>query len=612
MTPGIDEHHDYESVGKAVDTRLLRRLYPYARPQLPALASGLLLLFAITGLEVLGPWLLRLAVDGTVAAAESAGGDILDVGAAERGRLVEQVLLLAGAYALCLAATLAVRYGQFVVLQRAGQEILHRLRAATFEHLQRLPISFFDKNQSGRLVSRVTSDVETLNELFTSGLITLAGDVIKIAVLLVVIFAIDPHLAWITVAAIPVIGFTSGWFRVRARQAYRATRSAIARVNAYLGEAISGIRVLQGFAREDRAARVFAERNAWYRDTNLRTVFYFALFFPVVDWITYTVQGGVFWRGGIEIGSANLTIGEFIQFWYYLAFIFEPLREMAEKYNVLQSAMASTERIFGLLDTAPESPDRDGAREAERLNGEVGFEDVSFSYIDGEPVLDRIDLAVGAGQTLALVGATGGGKTTLTALLMRLYEPDHGVIRVDGVDVRDYRRASLRGRVAYVPQDVFLFRGTILDNLRMAAEGIREETAIAAARAIGADRWIERLKDGYGHVLDERGANLSAGERQMLAFARALAADPDILILDEATSSVDSETEARIQQAIEVLLEGRTGIVVAHRLSTIRKADQVAVLHHGQIRERGTHRELLRQDGIYRRLYRLQFGAQGA
>ena len=600
MSDHVDEHHDYESVGKAFDFRLIRRLLPFARPDARVFLAGLLLLFLIAGMELLGPLILRQAVDGPVAAAVDAGSTA--------GHLAP-VLFHASLFLAVLLLALVSRYGQFMLLNCAGQRVLHRIRLAVFSRLQRLPIAFFDRSPTGRLVSRVTTDVETLNEMFTSGAVTLIGDLVKIAVLLVVVFLISPRLALLAGIAVPVLAIASAFFRIRARQAYRETRSAIARVTAYLGETLAGVRVLKSFAREDRATAEFSARNRVFLLTNLKTVFYFALFFPVVDATSIAIQGAVFWRGGIEILGETLTFGEFLQFWLYLGYIFEPLRELAEKYNVLQSAMASAERVFSVIDEPAESPDEDQALEARGIKGGIEFRNVSFSYGSGEPVLDQVSFRVRPGETVALVGATGGGKTTITSLLARFYEPDSGEILIDGRPIKSFQRRSLRGRMAYVPQDVFLFTGSVLDNMTFGNPAVSDEQALESARALGADRFIQRMDGGYSHQLSERGSNLSAGERQIISFARALAVDPAILVLDEATANIDPGTEADIQAATLKLLRGRTSIVVAHRLSTIRRADRILVLHHGKIREQGSHEELLEKEGLYSVLYRLQFGA---
>ncbi len=603
-----DEHQDFETVGKAFDRDLLKRLRPFVAPDTSSFVLGLVLMFVFTGMQVVGPLVLARAVDigHEVVAVRVSGG------AVDTAPFVKHALLLAGLFLLVVSIGFAARYGQFVVLNRAGLRVLHRIRTALFGHLQRVPVSYFDKNPTGRLVTRVTNDVETLNELFTSGAVTLVGDVITIVALLITIFFLNPRLAMIAAIGVPAFGIGSAYFRIRSRQAYRETRTAIARVTSWLGESIAGIRVLQSFAREDKAGRNFADRNRRYLETNLRTVFYFALFFPVIDLLAVAIQGGVFWRGAVEILGGAITFGAFIAFWQYLGFIFDPLRELAERYNVLQSAMASAERVFHVLDAPAETPDKDGAKDAGRLRGKVEFEDVKFSYRAGSPVLNGVTFTIEPGETVALVGATGGGKTTITQLLARFYDPESGVVRLDGVDLRDYQRRSLRRGIAYVPQDVFLFTGTVMENLAIGGLGVGEERARAAAKAIGAEPFIERFKDGYRHVLAERGQNLAAGERQLLAFARALAVDPSVLILDEATANVDPNTEAEIQRAIATLLAGRTSLVIAHRLSTIRRASRILVLHHGQIREQGTHEELMKRGGIYSRLYRLQFSGAEA
>lgn len=600
----VDVHQDHEAVGKAFDRQLLRRLWPFTKPYTSRFVIGLALLFVITALEIAGPWVLKVAIDG-VAAMKEQGAPLVELTPTAMFRIAAAFV---GACALFYVAIglsiLLARYVQTMVLTEAGQRVLHDVRRKLFAHLQNIPVKTYDHTPTGRLVTRVTSDVETLNELFTSGIVTLVGDVVKIVAMLAVLFLVNVKLALLALATIPVLALASAYFRVRARQSYRATRTAIARVTSYLGETISGMRVLQAFSREDKAVRIFGERNAEHMRAHIRTIFFFALFFPVVDFIGLGTQAGTLWIGGIEIAGERLRFGEFIQFWYYLNFIFEPLRELAERYNVLQSAMASAERIFGLFDIAE---DQDAGRTTlTPPRGGVRFEHVDFAYVDGRPVLEDISFEVKPGETLALVGATGGGKTTIAALLARFYEPSAGRVLVDGVDVKDLPRAHLRDLIAYVPQDVFLFTGTVMENLRL-SDRVSAERAQAAARAIDADRFIQRFPGGYDHVLAERGQNLSAGERQLLAFVRALAKDPRILILDEATANVDPTTEATIQAAIPKLLEGRTSIVIAHRLSTVRRADRILVLHKGKLREQGTHDELLRANGLYAALVRLQF-----
>lgn len=599
---------EFEQVGNAFDRVLLRRLSEFARPEAGRFVAALVLLFVVTGLEVLLPWILRLAVDGPVARTREVGLDRVVDDATTRNELFWQVGWLSAAAIAVAVLLLVVRFRQFIVVQRAGQRVLHRIRSAVFRHVERLPIAFFDRVATGRLVSRVTNDIETLNELFTSGIINLVGDVIKVFALLGAALWIHPALALIGALAVPAIGLASAYFRIRARQGYRETRSTISRVTGYLAESISGIRVLQAFAREDLARTRFAERCLAYLTANLKTIFYFAMFFPIVDGLTLIAQGAVFWKGGSLILGSELTIGQFLQLWFYLGLMFEPLREMAEKYNILQSAMASAERVFHVLDEKPEPADPENAVTLDHVRESIRFEHVDFDYSKDVPILRNIDLEVRVGEMCALVGPTGGGKTTLTALLARFYEPTAGRIKIDGRDLAEYTRSSLRAKIAYVPQDPFLFTGSILENLTLGNPRVSAERAKEAVAAIGASRFVARLEGGFDHVLSERGSNLSTGERQILAFARALALDPEILILDEATANVDPETEHVIQSAIARLLEGRTSIVIAHRLSTIRRASRIAVLQRGQIRENGTHEELLRIGGVYERLHRIQFG----
>jgi ATP-binding cassette, subfamily B, multidrug efflux pump len=611
VTAGTDPS-EFEQVGNAFDRVLLRRLGGLARPDAFGFVQAFVLLIAIAGLEVLLPWILRLAVDGPVAQSREIGLEQLIANQGERSELFTHVAWLAGAALAVAAALLAARFAQFMIVQRSGQRVLHRIRSAVFQQIERLPIAYFDRTATGRLVSRVTNDIETLNELFTSGIINLIGDVLKVIALLGAALWIHPLLALIGALAVPAIGIASAFFRIRARQGYRETRSTIARVTAYLAESISGIRVIQAFAREDLARSRFAERCNAFLAANLKTVFYFALFFPVVDGLTLAAQGAVFWQGGNLILGSELTIGQFLQLWFYLGLMFEPLREMAEKYNVLQSAMASAERVFQVLDEAPEAPDPPDAATLDGFREQIRFDQVDFEYAPGVQVLRNVDLEVRRGEMVALVGPTGGGKTTLSALLTRFYEPTHGRILIDGLEIARMKRASLRSLIAYVPQDPFLFTGTILENLILGNPAVTPARAKAAIDAIGASPFVSRFERGFDHILTERGSNLSAGERQIIAFARALALDPQILVLDEATANIDPDTEQLIQLAITRLLAGRTSIVIAHRLSTIRRADRIAVIQRGEIREQGTHDQLMRVDGIYRKLHRVQFSTQNS
>jgi ATP-binding cassette subfamily B protein len=521
-----------------------------------------------------------------------------------------------------------------------GQRVMADLRLQVFSHLQRLSVRFFDRHPVGRLMTRVTSDVETLNELFSSGVVTVFGDIFTLLAIVTMMLLVDWRLALMAFAVIPLMLAAVVTFRRHVRDAFREIRGRVARLNAFLQEQLSGIRVVQLFGREEATGRDFGSVNQAHLQSHLRSITIYAIFFPVVEFLAAVSLALLLGYGGGRVLGGTLTVGVLAAFVQLTRRFFEPLQDLAEKYNLLQSAMASSERIFRLLDTEPTVRSRPSpVRLSPPIRGEVVFEDVWFRYdgsapegamaagssVDGsgiaseppsrraaEPpdwVLRGVSFRAGPGQTVALVGHTGAGKTTITSLLLRFYDVVRGRITVDGTDIRDLDPAELRGLIGFVQQDLFLFTGDIMRNLVLDAP-IPPESAQAAARRVGADRFIDRLPGGYGHVLGERGRSLSVGERQLLSFARALARDPRILVLDEATSSVDAEAEVLIQRAVAQLMAGRTSLVVAHRLSTILHADEILVLHHGEIRERGTHRALLERGGIYQRLYELQLRGQ--
>jgi len=588
----VTEDQDLPAAG--YDATLLRRLVRYLRPYRWLATGAVLLLLLQSGLALVGPRLTEQALDVAIP-----GKDLGLLG------------LLAGLYVATLLLELTAEYGGLLLTTFVGQRVMYDLRMEIFAHLQRLSVSYFDGNPVGRLMTRVTSDVETLNELFSSGVVTIFGDVFTLLAIMAMMLVIDVKLALVTFAVIPLVWLTAAIFRRSVRDAFRDIRYRLARLNAYLQERLSGMRVVQLFGREEASAERFAELNREHLAAHLRSITVYAIFFPVVEVLTAVAMALLLWYGGLRVLDGTLTVGILAAFIQYTRRFFQPLQDLSEKFNLLQSAMASSERVFALLDEPVTVPEPTSPRSLPRpLRGEVRFEGVWFRYsADGPWVLRDVSFVASPGKTVALVGHTGAGKTTVVNLLLRFYDPDRGRITVDGVDIRDLSTAELRSAIGFVQQDLFLFTGDILHNLTLGAP-IAADAARRAAERVGADRFIERLPSGYGHRLGERGRNLSVGERQLLSFARALALDPRILVLDEATSSVDAEAEAQIQRAIAELMAGRTSLVVAHRLSTILHADEILVMHHGEIRERGTHRELLAAGGLYERLYQLQLRGQ--
>ena len=585
---------DQDAPATKYDAALLRRLLGYLRPYRWLATGAVLLLLVQSGLALVGPRLTERALDVAIP-----------------HRDLGLLSLLAGLYLVTLLFELLVEYGGAVLTALVGQKVMYDLRMEIFGHLQRLSVTYFDRNPVGRLMTRVTSDVETLNELFSSGVVTIFGDVFTLVAIMGMMLVIDVKLALVTFAVIPLVWLTAAIFRRRVRDAFRDIRYRVARLNAFLQERLSGMRVVQLFGREAASARRFGELNREHLDAHLRSITIYAIFFPVVEVLTAVAMALLLWYGGLRVLDQTLTVGVLAAFIQYTRRFFQPLQDLSEKFNLLQSAMASSERVFTLLDepVTVNEPARPAAL-PRPVGGEVRFEGVWFRYSpDGPWVLKDITFTALPGRTLALVGHTGAGKSTIVNLLLRFYDPERGRITVDGVDIRELSTSDLRSAIGFVQQDLFLFTGNILHNLTLGAP-IPAQAARAAAERVGADRFIERLPSGYEHRLGERGRNLSVGERQLLSFARALALDPRILVLDEATSSVDAEAEAQIQRAIAELMAGRTSLVVAHRLSTILHADEILVLHHGEIRERGTHRQLLAGGGLYERLYQLQLRGQ--
>jgi ATP-binding cassette subfamily B multidrug efflux pump len=613
-------HQEEEVLGKAYDSRLMRRLLGYVRPYGDMAVGALGLILVSSVLQLLGPLATAVALDLFIRPAGSAEqvsapsafvrDFLLSRGTDPAAIAVPGLTAVSILYLAILALTFCALYAQGYVLQLMGQYIMNDLRREIFGRLQRLPLGFYDRNPIGRLVTRVTTDVDALNEMFTAGIVSIFGDLMVLFGIVMVLFWLDWRLALVAFAIVPLLFALTTWFRLRVRESFRAVRVKIARINAFLQEHITGMPVVQLFNREARAQEEFTRINAEHRDVNVQSIFYYALFFPGVELISATGVGLLIWVGGGRAVAGAISIGALIAFLQYAQRFYQPLSDLSDKYNILQAAMASSERIFRLIDTPVSIATPDPAYRPDAVRGDIEFDDVRFAYKEGEPVLRGISFRVRPGETLAVVGHTGAGKSTLASLLLRFYDVDSGAVRVDGVDVREWDLARLRRSVAMVLQDVFLFSGTIGNNIRLGEEAIDDARVRWAAREVHAEPFIERLPGGFDSAVRERGAGLSVGQKQLIAFARALAFDPRILILDEATSSIDTETEQLIQKALDRLLTGRTSIVIAHRLSTIQKADRILVLHKGEVREYGTHQELLALRGIYYRLYLLQYKDQ--
>jgi ATP-binding cassette subfamily B protein len=585
-----------EVLGKAYDAVLMRRLLRYLRPYVPQVSVALAAIIAGSALQLVQPWLMKLAIDRYIATGDLAGLD-----------------WIAGAFLATLVASFGLEYVQTWMLQMTGQRIMFDMRMQIWGHLQRIDVQFYDRNPVGRLMTRVTTDVDVLNDLFTAGVVSIFGDVFTLIGIMIVLVVMDWRLALIAFSVLPLIVLVTQWFRTNVRETYRTVRLWIARINAYLQEHITGMATVQLFRRERRSFEKFDQINRTHRDANVSSIFYYAVFYPAIEVIGALAAALIIWFGGIWTLQGALTLGSLVAFLQYSQRFFRPISDMSEKFNVLQAAMASSERIFKLLDTpvritSPAAADL--AAGASAKAGRIVFENVSFAYNDADFVLRNISFEVQPGERIGIVGATGAGKSTIINLLLRFYDVSTGRILIDGVDVREMELTELRGLFSLVLQDVHLFSGTLASNIRLGNMAISDEAVQAAAAAVHAAPFIRQLPDGYEHKLGERGATLSVGQKQLLSFARALAFDPRILVLDEATSSVDTETEHLIRDALHVLMSGRTTIAIAHRLSTIQDMDKILVLHKGRLREMGTHQELLARRGVYYRLYQLQYKDQ--
>jgi ATP-binding cassette subfamily B protein len=583
------------ALGKAYDAKLVKRLWGFIRPYRGIFWASVLCLPVSSALMLAQPYLLKLAIDHYVAAGDTAG-------------LARMGLL----YLVAIIGEVLFFYVQYYLTMLVAQRSLADLRVRVFAHVQRLPLSYFDRNPIGRLVTRLTSDVDVVNEMFSAGAMTIFMDVVTLIGIVAIMLSLDFRLALVALALMPVLLLAINYFRIAARRTYRAIREALARLNAYLQEALSGMLVIQLFGREPRSLEEFQALNDVHRRANHWSNIYEAALFSMVESLASISAALMIWYAAGGIVAGTLAFGTLVAFIEYLQRFFIPIREFSTKYAVMQSAMASAERVFQLLDTEPAIASPPVPAPTPAAAGAIDFDGVWFAYRDDEYVLRDVSFRVAPGEKIAIVGATGSGKTSLIKLLSRFYDVSRGSIRVDGVDVREWDLAALRRRIGVVLQDAFVFSGDIAGNISLGAAEITPEVMEAAARRVNAWPFIRALPGGLREPLRERGSNLSTGQRQLLAFARALAYDPTVLVLDEATSSVDTETEMLIQDALVTLMAERTALVIAHRLSTIEHADRIVVLHHGAVREIGTHQELLESRGIYHRLYQLQYLAPAA
>lgn len=607
-----DSAYQEDEPGKAYDARLVRRLLGYLWPYKRYVLAALALTTAAAPLVVSAPPLIRAAVDIYLApqhAPPPTGYMLVLKESAERfgfgGDAMSGVAFIALLLLLANLAAMLVLYAEAFVLQRMGQHVMYDLRNEIFAHLQKLPLSFYDRHPVGRLMTRMTGDVEALNEMFSFVVITIFGDIAMILYIVVWMFQVNPRLALVSFLILPLMVALTLWFRARSRAAYRRVRACVARINTFLQERITGMVVVQLFNREESEQQTFREINGAHRKANLDTIFYYAVFYPAVEIIVAIGIALIIWYGGGQVLQGVATLGTVIAFVQLAQMFYEPVGDMSEKYNTMQSAMAASERIFGLLDEpvtikSPEKPVRLG-----RARGRIEFRRVWFAYKDEDWILRDVSFTVEPGESVAFVGHTGAGKTTIINLLLRYYDVQRGQILLDGHDIRDLDPAELRANFGIVLQDVFLFSGDISSNIRLGNTNISDEQVRDAARRVNADGFINKLGGGYAANLHERGGGLSTGQKQLISFARALAFDPRVLIMDEATSSIDTETELLLQEAVKRSMQGRTSLVVAHRLSTVQSVDKIILMHRGEVRELGTHQELLRQRGLYWRLYRL-------
>jgi len=592
-----------EEKKKGLDGRLLRRIISYLEPYKIWVGVAFITVLVVAFLGPLRPRLVQITIDQDIVTGDLEG-------------LRNMIMLLFG----ILVAEGLLSFVNAYLTQWIGQQAIYDLRTKLYRHIQRQSLRFFDTTPIGRLITRVTSDVESLSQVLSAGVVTILGDLFKLIFISWFMFSLNWELALLTLAVMPLMVYATFWFKRKVRVAYRETRTQVARLNSFLQEHISGMKIVQLFGREEEEMNRFKAINDEHRQAHIRTIFYYALFFPLVDLVATIALGLVIWFGGLNAMQGTLTLGVLIAFIQYARQFFEPIRNLSDQFNTLQSAMAGAERIFDLLDSDSSIPEEESPVDFKSVDGRIEFRNVWFSYdpkIDSEDdeadwILRDVSFSVNPGQSLAIVGATGAGKSTVINLLLRFYDIQRGSILVDGVDITSISLADLRSHIGLVLQDVFLFSGTIRDNITLRNDEITDERMKRAAASIGASAFIERFSAQYDYEVRERGMSLSHGQRQLLSFVRALVYAPRILVLDEATSSVDTETEEAIQNALERLMKDRTSVAIAHRLSTIQHADKILVMHRGQVRESGSHQELISQDGLYRKLYELQYQEQKA
>ena len=596
MSDAAQKYHEEEAIGKTYDLRVIRRLIGYLRPYWKLVIGALVLTLATNILLSTQPYFTKMSVDDFIVP-----------------KRIDGIWLFAFAFFGVFLLRFLFSYLQEILLNNVGQRVMFDLRTEIFTKLQHQEIAYYDRYPVGRIITRLTSDVDALNEMFTSGVIDVLGDLVAIFAFITWMFIIDWKLAIVSLLTVPLLFACTNWFRKHARNGFDRVRTRNAKLNAFLQEYVSGAQTVQLMNAEQKAKRRFNEINDDYRDANIETIYYYSIFYPLVDFIgAIGIATVIFFFGyenlsTVSAAGAGLTIGVLASIIQYSQYMFQPIRDLSDKFNVLQAAIVASHRIFILLDleidiTSPANPLKSGP-----AKGRIEFQNVWFAYKEEDWVLKDVSFTVDVGENIALVGHTGSGKTTVTNLLMRFYDVQKGRILLDGVDVRDWNLEDLRANFAVVLQDVFLFSGTVENNIRLGNADIPRERIEWSAKEVHADEFIRRLDGDYEFKVRERGAGLSVGQKQLISFARALAFDPKILILDEATSSIDTETEQLIQQAVERVMAQRTALVVAHRLSTIQRCDRILVFHHGELRESGTHNELLTHRGLYWRLYRLQY-----